>query len=210
MSTVVSDGRLLWLAERHVPDANDAGGVAALCAQADPMLQRIARRYRHLSYEDALQEARLAFVECIHQFDAALGIPFEAYAVIHLRGAVRTAMRRWWVQRDRTRHLEDGADRSDALDHWMGKTADLAALAEAAQAMAEWPQVFQAAGLSPRETLAMQALMAGVTMPELATACGVSAETAKTWRKRAIEKLRNALSEEVSKPARHRQPGERC
>ena len=47
--------------------------------------------------------------------------------------------------------------------------------------------------LSPRERLAVLGLMAGWTVGEIAQSAGVGTETVKTWRKRALHKLRKTL-----------------
>jgi RNA polymerase sigma factor (sigma-70 family) len=160
-----------------------------------PLLHRIAGRYHHISFDDALQEARLSFLRCVRQFDSRLGVPFTAYAAIHVRGDVRTAMRRWWIYQDRQARTPAEEPQEDLTERWMAHASHRVETEDGAMAKAEWQTVFDHAGLSPRERFAMTALMEGVSMQHLAQTCGVSVETARTWRKRGLDKLRRALTD---------------
>jgi RNA polymerase sigma factor (sigma-70 family) len=161
------------------------------------MLLKIASRYRHISFADALQEGYLSILTAMTQYDCSLGIPFAAYASRKVHGDVRTAMRRWWRYEDRIEkedteegHINPLWDEvQDRYGHSVNSTTS-------EYALAEWRALFAAAGLSPRERLAMTTLMNGWKTGEVAKAMCVSAETVKTWRKRAMEKLRKVMAED--------------
>jgi RNA polymerase sigma factor for flagellar operon FliA len=76
-----------------------------------PLAKRVAARvYRSTpdppaSFEDYLQYARIGLIEAVDRFDVARGVPFEAYAIQRIRGALlnslphqseAAAQRRFW------------------------------------------------------------------------------------------------------------------
>ncbi|GMA50992.1 hypothetical protein GCM10025857_23490 [Alicyclobacillus contaminans] len=172
--------------------AGDPVAMETLLHRFRPLLCKIARRYVTESGEDALQEAYAAFLHALRQYDASTGVPFAGFIRKKVHGAVRTAMRRHWRYRSRTVSAdapvapgEDGA-----FDLW-GTLVGGCPQAEGAENAMFHRLWLDAAPLSPRERLAIQALLDGVPCDELAVQCGVGTETVKTWRKRALKKLRH-------------------
>lgn len=168
----------------------DAGAMDALLAAFDGLLRYISRRYPlHGGYEDAWQEARLGFLIAIHRFDATVGAPFAAFANQFVRGFVRTAMRREW-------RYEDAVD-------WGGAAGELTApeaatgdeMACVVDAIA-LETLLDDAKLSARERTYVLNLVRGLTPMEMARDLGVSVETVRTWRKRAVAKVRQVMERE--------------
>jgi RNA polymerase sigma factor (sigma-70 family) len=168
---------------------------AELTAQFMPLLRKAANKYRRISYEDALQEACLAFLEGIAEYNRDLGIPFPGYIQRKVLGEVRTAMRRLWRTESRKARLVYASSEESELDPWN----DLALKCPSAEGRIQdvvtllW---LDSAGLSHRERLAAHALLQGFTCKEVAAAVGVGTESVKTWRKRALRKLKTAFSDE--------------
>ncbi|WDL95228.1 RNA polymerase sigma factor [Alicyclobacillus sp. ALC3] len=176
-----------WLVEELVAWAQD-GDNAAQVAVMDaftPLIRATASRYRHVAYEDALQEGYLSLLECTGSYNPARGVPFAAYAKSHVQGDVRTAMRRLWTVEARSvalqdYHLDDGSD-------WLGRSSGMAGV--------ELRMMMEAAHLSPREAQSIRGQLMGLSCSEIAKEQGVSVETVKTWRKRAFRKLRKVWTE---------------
>ncbi|WP_067930146.1 sigma-70 family RNA polymerase sigma factor [Alicyclobacillus kakegawensis] len=169
----------------------DKVAVQALLAQFEGMLQAISRRYRGLSQADALQEAYLSLLLAIRDYDKSFGVPFAAYAQRKVHGDVRTAMRRWWTHDARLERTDRDKNRPRAWDD--GQAALSSDRTANPYSLIEWRLVLPAAGLSERERVVTEAMASGWRIKELAQALGVSAETVKTVRKRALRKLREHL-----------------
>ncbi|MCL6444985.1 MAG: sigma-70 family RNA polymerase sigma factor [Alicyclobacillus sp.] len=159
----------------------DKAAADALLEQFQPLLLRIAARYRGVSFEDALQEAYASFLHALRQYDASTGVPFAGFIRKNVHGAVRTAMRRHWRYRSRTVSADApiAPDEDGTPDLWGTLAARCPQAEETVNAMFHrlW---LDAAPLSPRERLAVQALLDGVPCGELAVHCGVGTETVKT------------------------------
>jgi RNA polymerase sigma factor (sigma-70 family) len=168
----------------------DAEAVAELLDAFQPLLRRVAGRYRHLSYEDALQEARLAFLEGIAAYEAKREIPFPGYIQRKVQGDVRSAMRREIRHRDRQLLPKPKADDAESeTDLWDAQAAS----APSAYSDVDLELWLDAVGLSPRERLGVQSALAGWSRSDVAEALNVSIESVKTWRKRALQKLRESI-----------------
>ena len=167
-----------------------------------PLVLRTARQYAHVGFEEAVQEGYVALLEAIDMYDETLCVPFAGYVAIKVRGDVRTAMRRVWRYQERVTypsHRRD-SDASDAVaetEAWDKQLADQAALdAWDDYDSADIRMAIAAVKLSDRERQAIHSLLLGETSAELAATTGVGVETAKTWRKRGLHKLRAALGGE--------------
>lgn len=158
--------------------------LALIVRHYEPLVRSLARRM-NLPPEDACQEGRLAVVEAALRFDPAVGCYFGAYVKRRVWAALRTYQRREWRWR-RQSHVPCGGLEEEEGEWWE-----------------RWPDgrpvpwdeavwLEQLAGLlSPRERLVLRRhMLEGLTLQELAEAEGVSAETAKTWKRRALQKLR--------------------
>ncbi|GGJ13708.1 hypothetical protein GCM10010885_23800 [Alicyclobacillus cellulosilyticus] len=192
--------------------AGDRAAAEQLFAALQPLVMGAARRYRDVALEDARQEAWLALWLAVREFEPANGVPFLAYATAKVRGDVRTAMRRLWRYDDRVVHVSGRGEDAEAeqAEEALSRLAAGRAQADGRMAAgaggcgpesldpmaaADWRLTVRAAGLSDRERLWLAAAAAGYGPMELAAACGVSAETVRTWRKRTLYKLRAALAE---------------
>lgn len=192
---------LVFLAQHHNQEA-----AACLLSQYHGLLAAVARKNQHtLTYEDVYQEACLAFMEAIYSYQSQLGIPFAAYAAAKVRGDVRTVLRRVWREEARTVKPSSRYHTTpDAQEAWEAETRfserctqttgrfsgelDFAASVVNQLLCADW---LQQSHLSSRERTYIEAMMRGATLQEIAHTMCVSPETVKTWRKRALLKLRN-------------------
>jgi RNA polymerase sigma factor (sigma-70 family) len=169
----------------------DVDAVAELLNAFQPLLRRVANRYRHLSYEDALQQAQLAFLEGIAAYERDRAIPFPGYIQKKVQGDVRSAMRREMRQRDRQVLPRPKADEAEPdTDVW-----DVQLCPPCEYSDVEVKLWLDSVALSPRERLGVESLLAGWSRSDVATALGVSIESVKTWRKRAFRKLKNSIRE---------------
>jgi RNA polymerase sigma factor (sigma-70 family) len=167
----------------------DVQALEKLVTHFRPLVRATARIYTNVSFEDAEQEGYTALLLCIHLYEPTMGVPFAGYAMAKVRGDVRTAMRRLWTYQGRV----TAAPTSDVGELLLNTVLG------SKQADVYGPSILQVCvaqcGLSPRELLSVQGLLAGLTCSELAERAGVQMETVKTWRKRALRKLRAALEE---------------
>lgn len=177
----------------HQAQHGDTAAADRVLSHFTPLLRNTARKYVGVSGEDAFQEASLALWNCICGFDGGRGVPFVAYAAAKVRGDVRTAMRRLWTHDGRMAYAAPagaasaaaGEELWDVAGGGFGHSAE-----ETGYSETEWDLCLAQAGLSPRERTAMHSLMEGTPCSALARQYGVSEETAKTWRKRGVRKLR--------------------
>lgn len=181
-----------------VIEAKDNVSVMEVLLQRfEGLLVRVAHRYRDVSgFDEAYQEACLSFVVTVHAYEVEKG-PFPAFAAAKVHGDVRSAMRRWWKAEDRQSFFGEGDDGDDATTRqleraWQAQSEGMP------DTISQWltQQFIQAivrdAYLSPRETFWLKGMLTGIPTPALATIAEVSQETVKTWRKRALSKLRQA------------------
>lgn len=177
----------------------DACALQELCARFSPLIQASARRYRsaRLHWDDLVQCGYEQLLIAIYTFDETRGVHFAHYAKTKVRGGLYS----WVRAAERTDGRErladtrgsiggDGAQEAEESG-WLQRAADEGATA--AFAAAEWSDFF--GNLSAREHLAIQATVIGdETTTELAARQGVGRESAKTWRKRGIAKMRHTWS----------------
>lgn len=177
------------------------GDVEALLQRFDGLIRSVAIQYRlTCGFEEAYQESCLAFLTAIDTYDVRIG-PFPAYAAMKVRGDVRTAMRRLWRVADKVKGIDTFSDEStdDAIDRLQqdsvqrgfgGGCSDAWSLTWTSAS--EILQMVAMAELSSREMLWLRCFMAGYRQEEIARMGSVGCETVKTWRKRALAKLRAA------------------
>lgn len=203
--------------------AGDAEAMNLLAYHFRPLIIRAAKRYLRVGYEEAVQEGYLALLEAVRQFEPAFGVPFTGFLNAKLRGDVRTAMRRLWRYEEHIDRASGGRDdgRFDA-EVWdalqaggrgarsggvagarsgsaastpgSGYGPGLAGGVADAYELAEFYMVLEQVPLSSRERLAVAGMLRGESCADMAKQCGVSIDTVRTWRKRALRKLREALS----------------
>jgi len=186
--------------------AGDDVCLHALFEMFRPLLRRAATRYaRAAGYDEAYQEACAAFLHAIATNDPAAA-PFPAYAASRVYGDTRTAMRRIWLAQDRTafqRESEEGSNEdwdeepgrrdsccSQGLEpfHSVDQRLTLLRLAREAK-------------LSPREGAWLALELAGLETGEMAERLGVSPATIRTWRMRALHKMRQRALEAGLSPS---------
>ncbi|MCL6455171.1 MAG: sigma-70 family RNA polymerase sigma factor [Alicyclobacillus sp.] len=192
--------------------AGQADALEQLVWHFYPLLRRIAWRYRRVSHEDALQEAYLALMAGVQLYDPAQGVPFAGFIQAKVWGDVRTAMRREWTYDSRKAVVEvrdtdapdaevwdaaweaaGGGGHAGASHSPAPGSARAGTSAGADYDAVELRVALERAPLSPRERQALYAVLRGEPSSRLAQRCGVSLDTARTWRKRALAKARVAL-----------------
>jgi RNA polymerase sigma factor (sigma-70 family) len=149
----------------------------------EPLVRSLARRM-NISWEDACQEGRLAVIEAVYRFDPAKGCYFGAYVKRRVWAALRTLQRREW--RWQAESYPSMAREEDEGEWWERLPAGMSECWDDAVWMEQLATL-----LSAREYLVIaRHVIEGQTLGELATAEGVSVETVKTWKRRALQKLR--------------------
>ena len=129
------EASVFWTAFRETPSEETA---LALVQHYMPMVRRIVRQMAvytppFMDTDDLMQHAFMGLWTAIDRFEEDRGVPFEAYAVRRIRGAVRDALRRQdplsRTERDLLKKLDDVTH-----DHLIrfGISPDEEALAEAA------------------------------------------------------------------------------
>ncbi len=115
--------------------SGDAAARTALIEHYMPFARSIAARAysRRMepacSFEDYFQYARVGLIEAVDRFDATRGVPFEAYAVHRVRGAVLNGINQESeaaAQREFRRTV--AAERMQSLVEHTGKSAQRASL----------------------------------------------------------------------------------
>lgn len=159
--------------------------------QYQPLIYGTLKKYAIYQHqEELLQEARLALWEAYAQFDPKRG-PFAAYASKYVRGRV---LRQLTIQ-NRHKHCYAFSQlvNEDEAGEWEWPDEE----AEAAYLSCELAELLEEAAkrLSRRESLILKEHLIGDRpLQELAQREQVSIETVKTWKKRALKKLRASLS----------------
>lgn len=201
-------------AQLKAAQAGDVQAVEGLLVRFAPLVKAVARRYRRIAHADALQEGYVALLACIHAYRPELGVPFAGFVRRQVWGQVRSAMRKEWRCRMRQQSPAGTGTHAGAVAARGSATHGPAPSGVApgrgqspacdtrddGYAMAELRLWMDQAGLTEREQAGVKALLAGWTCAELATAWGVGEETAKTWRKRGLRKLRHSLEAEQAPP----------
>jgi len=168
-----------------------------ICRDFQPLVEAVARRYYGVSFEDACQEGYVALLQAIRFFDPLRGVPFAGFARMKVHGDVRSAMRREWTHTERTAHTrmeregDEGAEGMTPEDKLALRT--WRAHPDEQYESIEWRELLTHAGLTRREAYSIQEGAKGRSSTEIAKEMGVSPETVKTWRKRALRKIRKAL-----------------
>ena len=187
------DGDLALAEERALLAAAQAGDSAAmmkLVEQYEPLLRRAAgqRRFQTLR-DDALSEGYVSFVRAVHDYDAAPGVPFAAFAKARIYGDLLTFFRRTC----RVWQCEAAVDERREEPFW-----DLIEDEGAATAMTRLER--QAAlipalrALTPRERDVLRLLYRDErTQKEAAKALGITQQAVAGTKRRALERMRQAL-----------------
>lgn len=175
----------------------EGGARLRLVLQFQGLLCAVARKYQSTcGFDEVYQEACVAFLAAIQSYCPDRG-PFVAYAASKVHGDVRTAMRRLWRVEDRRKDVQafEGEDDAQAFERVVAgsNAGPVGGRPEAVwTTSAALREMIARAGLSGRESDWVHLFLAGWPPEAMARAYNVSAETVKTWRKRALSKLRKA------------------
>ncbi len=175
----------------RLAQAGDHAALNFLCTSYSPLVHAIATRYRgsRADYEDLVQCGFEHLLTAIRVFDPSVGVYFGHFVKVRVRFGVASWLRKENAHKSRVQY-EDPAPGVAGLSIW-GAIADPRSCEF--YEISEWQDSF--ASLSPREMLAIEKIViAGLTTRELAEQEGVSRETAKTWHRRAIMKVRQSAS----------------
>jgi RNA polymerase sigma factor for flagellar operon FliA len=94
------------------------------------MVSDVCGRSSYVTREDLASAGSLALVACADSYDPDLGVPFNAYARIRVKGAIADEMRRQdWASRSTRRRIKDCTAVSDALTARLGRTPTIDELA---------------------------------------------------------------------------------
>lgn len=181
-----------WQATVLQAQQQDGQQLITLLDEFENVIQGAVTRFYVPPHErgDLLQEAYVAFLKAVYKFDPTRGVPFASYA------KAKTHEATWQYMRVRGRNqMRELADNPLADDE--GESLSLLSLLPDPQAEEpfcelEWRSLL--ASLSEREALAVEKIMIdGMSMAALARQTGVSADTVKTWKRRALVKIREEL-----------------
>ncbi len=99
----------------------------------DEVVSRVSANFpRHVERDELLDAGRLGLVEAARRYDPSLGVPFDRYAAIRIRGAVLDSTRtRDWVSRSVRRGARELAEVEQELTARKGRRPRSTELAEA-------------------------------------------------------------------------------
>ncbi len=186
---------IVWLAA--LAKAGDRLASQALCERFTPLVQASVSRYReHVQEREDLQQVGYeALLRAIREFDPTQGVYFAHFAKLRVRAGVYAAVRRSETRQGR--EIADRRHNGAHIDLLLANAVD--AQAHHSYQTAEWSDLFHL--LSPRERIAVEwTVLRDFSTKEVAAVFGVSKETVKTWRKRALKKLYRALLADAATP----------
>lgn len=159
--------------------------------QYQPLIYGTLKKYSiYKNQEDALQEARLALWEAYANYDPRRG-DFSAFAAKYVRGRVMSYLTKQNKHKHTYSFSQLGAEDQEGEIDWKDP------LAAEAYLSCELPDILKHAyaPLSAREKIILiEHILHERPLREIAQRESVSLETAKTWKKRALKKLRQTLS----------------
>lgn len=179
----------------------DSQALAGLVARYAPLVLAEAHRNR-LPYltEEAHSVAQLYFLEAVRRYEPERGVPFGAFAKSIVHGGISTFAAAEKRRRERELRPDDYAS-GEGRGEPSGSVWD--AIYEAAGG--PFPDAYAQVELRETLRLAMENLSSGErevlvcvyvqqrTLQETADRLGVALLTVKRWKKRLLEKLREAL-----------------
>lgn len=96
------------------------------------LVSDVCGRSRYVCREDLASAGSLALVSCAESYDPDLGVPFNAYARIRVKGAITDELRRQdWASRSTRRRIKDSTAVQEALTSRFGRTPTVDELAAA-------------------------------------------------------------------------------
>lgn len=160
-----------------------------VCAQFQPLFLNMLKKYgREPIREDLLQAGRMGLWEAYCKYDPAKG-PFPSFAARYVRGRILQELHRQWglgeVPMSTLVREEEEREAPAFPDPQSGERFSQVETLDLAERLGQM--------LSPRERIILEEhLLLGESLADLARRHGVSVETAKTWKKRAVKKMRAA------------------
>lgn len=169
----------------------DKGAMERIFARYRPLMVNLARQWPTFWFEDALQEAHIAVMEAVRDFDPAVGCYFGVFIRQRIRSRLRTWGRRQvrWAERNvsASYHRDDVEEEGVPIEDWADEKAGQEWMG------LQWDMWMK--DLSPRERLVIQRqVKEGYRLAEIATQEKVSRHTVQTWKKRAMQKLRKNVA----------------
>ncbi|MCI6282974.1 sigma-70 family RNA polymerase sigma factor [Selenomonas sp.] len=170
--------------------AGDSAAMMELVTQYEPLLRRAAgQAHLRTIHDDALSESYVSLVRAVRDYDAALGIPFAAFAKARVYGDLRTLARRVI----RTWQREATVDDRREEGFW-----ELIEDESAAAALTRYERQATLAAamraLTERERAVIRLLYFNeATQTAAAAELGVSQQAVAAIKKRAIGKMREAV-----------------
>lgn len=168
--------------------SGDREAMKQLLVQYRPLMVHLAQRWPVYGFEDALQEAHVAALEAVHQFDPNVGCYFGSFLKQRIRAHLRTWGRRQvrWSERNMVASAESSREDSFPIEEWADVQPHVGRL------NIEWKECLNV--LSPRERLVIEKhVIEGYSVQEIADQESVSRYTVHTWKKRAMKKLRDRV-----------------
>ncbi len=162
-----------------------------LCTRFTPLILHMAHYYQTdaLALDDVIQVGFEHLLRAIREFDPTQGVYFAYFLKLRVRTGMWSFVRSAKRTASRVQKMSVNSEEPENGDFFQ-RIPDEMALA--AYEHVEWADLFDL--LSPRERIAMEELvLQGLSSTEVAATYGVSADTVKTWRKRALKKLNRAL-----------------
>ena len=148
--------------------------------------------------DDLQQEARIKLWDCCQKFDAASGVPFQAFAYLRVRGAVLMSIRRRaWT----------AANADELFDTHIDPRSDIEARIEAEdrardrRRQAEYNLAAFEAFASEEVGLLRMMYLDGHEEFELVELLGISAKQFGRTAKKAVQVIRRRLETDTDKPA---------
>lgn len=171
----------------------DSAAWLRLLEEFENLIHAACRRFTvpHSEIGDLQQAAYEGFCRAVCSFDPTRGVTFARFAQAKTQEAV------WQYMRVRNRHLrreqtegQQAAGEAEPAGSRLAQVADDGS-SEAFSEL-EWRSLL--GSLSEREALAVERVVIdGMSMADLARAEGVSPGTVKTWKQRALVKIREEL-----------------
>ncbi|MDQ0338521.1 DNA-directed RNA polymerase [Caldalkalibacillus uzonensis] len=159
--------------------------------QFQPLLYSTLKKYHiYRDREDILQVGRLALWEAYVNYDPRQGA-FAAYATRYVRGRILNYLNRTHKQAMTVPFSAIRTEDEEQEVEWPDPAS------EELYQSCEWQELLAMVAqlLSPREQLIFQEhLLHDMSLSDLAAREQVSVHTVKTWKKRALKKIRRALS----------------
>lgn len=167
----------------------DAAAREELCRRFAPLVYKTAGRTAiTVSYEDAVQNAWLAFLEAIRDYDPAAGVPFAGYAKSCVRYAVWNAHKRQIRRLNREQPLEQPVGEEETLLDLLAASDDPAAEVERKDSLRQVLRIVGELPVRQREALT-ETVLRGRTLQQAAASLRISYQAVFKLRGRALRRI---------------------